>query len=260
VHETAEEEVIYPVVRSAEPGGDDHVARLCVTLDTHKFRFGVSKIGKLGGTTTTGQQHKIIVANSVDLDRGVASRRADTNGQRRTFTEAKAGFQDVGVHAAIAALVAILIAVYVGDADLDASDGWRYASWVAAAYIVSRGLAKLGTREPYAERFDKHFSDGATRGLDAMVDSTSPDIAARPSGACQTAPTPAGPHGDRTLSLRSGGSDPRFDLTRGRRSPALYAKPTSLAKEVSDMNRLAERLGYLWQRYVAWRDPRPFNR
>jgi hypothetical protein len=29
---------------------------------------------------------------------------------------------------------------------------------------------------------------------------------------------------------------------------------------VSDMNRLAERLGYLWQQYVAWRGPRPFNR
>jgi hypothetical protein len=26
------------------------------------------------------------------------------------------------------------------------------------------------------------------------------------------------------------------------------------------MTRLAERLGYLWQRYVAWYDPRPFNR
>jgi hypothetical protein len=56
---------------------------------------------------------------------------------------------------AIAAIVAILIATYVADADLDANDGWKYMSWVAVAYIVSRGLAKLGTREPYAERFDK---------------------------------------------------------------------------------------------------------
>jgi hypothetical protein len=39
----------------------------------------------------------------------------------------------------------------VGDADLDASDGWRYASWAAAADIVSRGLAKLGAREPYTD-------------------------------------------------------------------------------------------------------------
>jgi hypothetical protein len=52
---------------------------------------------------------------------------------------------------AIAMIVALVVAVYVADADLDAADGWRYASWVAAAYIVSRGLAKLGTREPYTD-------------------------------------------------------------------------------------------------------------
>jgi hypothetical protein len=42
----------------------------------------------------------------------------------------------------------------VADADLGANEGWRYIAWVAAAYIVSRGLAKLGTREPYAERLN----------------------------------------------------------------------------------------------------------
>ena len=72
------------------------------------------------------------------------------------------GFLDVGQTAlrglkttefmlTIAMIVALVVAVYVADADLDAADGWRYASWVAAAYIVSRGLAKLGTREPYTD-------------------------------------------------------------------------------------------------------------
>ena len=55
---------------------------------------------------------------------------------------------------ALAAIVAILIASYVADADFGANDGWKYIAWVAAAYIVSRGLAKLGTRQPYTERFD----------------------------------------------------------------------------------------------------------
>lgn len=96
-----------------------------------------------------------MVTNRMDLDTGVASRRADSNGQRRTFTETKVGFKTTEFMLATAAIVAILIATYVGDADLDATDGWRYASWVAAAYIVSRGLAKLGTREPYAERSDQ---------------------------------------------------------------------------------------------------------
>ena len=87
----------------------------------------------------------------MDFDTGVASRRTDRPTGRTTFTETKAGFKTTEFLLTLAAIVAILVAVYVGDADLDATDGWRYASWVAAACIVSRGLAKLGTREPYTD-------------------------------------------------------------------------------------------------------------
>lgn len=52
----------------------------------------------------------------------------------------------------VVAILAILIATYVDDTDLGANEGWKYATWVAVAYILSRGLAKLGTREPYSER------------------------------------------------------------------------------------------------------------
>jgi hypothetical protein len=90
-----------------------------------------------------------MATHQMDLDTGVAGRRTDRYTEHSTFTETKAGFKTTEFLMTIAAIVAILVAVYVGDADLDASDGWRYASWVAAAYIVSRGLAKLGTREPY---------------------------------------------------------------------------------------------------------------
>jgi hypothetical protein len=86
-----------------------------------------------------------------DLDNGEVSRPTTRHPGRRTFTETKAGFKTTEFLAMLAMIAAILVAVYVGDADLDASDGWRYASWVAAAYIVSRGLAKLGSREPYTE-------------------------------------------------------------------------------------------------------------
>jgi hypothetical protein len=87
----------------------------------------------------------------IDFDSGVASRQTDWHAERKTFTETKAGFKTTEFLLTLAAIVAILVAVYVGDADLDATDGWRYASWVAAAYIVSRGLAKLGSREPYTD-------------------------------------------------------------------------------------------------------------
>jgi hypothetical protein len=87
----------------------------------------------------------------MDFDTGVASRQTERHAGRTTFTETKAGFKTTEFLLTLAAIVAILVAVYVSDADLDATDGWRYASWVAAAYIVSRGLAKLGTREPYTD-------------------------------------------------------------------------------------------------------------
>jgi hypothetical protein len=72
--------------------------------------------------------------------------------RRRTFTETKAGYMTTEFFLAIAAIVAILVATYVADADLGANEGWKYAAWVAVAYIVSRGLSKAGTREPYVDR------------------------------------------------------------------------------------------------------------
>lgn len=90
-----------------------------------------------------------------DLTAGVEpGRRPRAFRRGRTYTETKEGFKTTEFMLALAAIVAILIATYVADADLGANDGWKYIAWVAAAYIVSRGLAKLGTREPYTERFD----------------------------------------------------------------------------------------------------------
>jgi hypothetical protein len=85
-----------------------------------------------------------------DVDSG---RNAPRRGNR-TFTETKAGFKTTELMLAIVAIAAILIATYVVDADLGANEGWRYATWVAVAYILSRGLAKAGTREPYSDNVD----------------------------------------------------------------------------------------------------------
>lgn len=94
-----------------------------------------------------------MATHSADLGAGVGADRRVVG--RRTFTETKLGIKTTEFLLTIAMIVALVVAVYVGDADLDAADGWKYASWVAAAYIVSRGLAKLGTREPYTESFDQ---------------------------------------------------------------------------------------------------------
>jgi len=73
-------------------------------------------------------------------------------GTRRTFTETKLGFKTSEFLVMVGAIAGILIATYAdGDDTLTQNDGWRYAAFVAIAYIVSRGLAKLGTREPYTD-------------------------------------------------------------------------------------------------------------
>jgi|ERR687892_1578298 hypothetical protein len=88
-----------------------------------------------------------------DFESGEGARRGGRSGRGRTFTETRAGFKTTEFVMMLAVVVAILIATYVADADLGANEGWRYISWVAVAYIVSRGLAKAGTREPYGDRF-----------------------------------------------------------------------------------------------------------
>ncbi len=82
-----------------------------------------------------------------------AARSGSTDHGDDTYTETKLGFKTSEFLIMVAAAVAILVATYVdGDDTLTQNDGWRYASWVAVAYIVSRGLAKLGVREPYNSR------------------------------------------------------------------------------------------------------------
>jgi hypothetical protein len=69
--------------------------------------------------------------------------------ERRTFTETKLAFKTSEFLMAVVAIAAVLVATYSdGDDTLTQNDGWRYASWIAVAYVVSRGLAKLGVREP----------------------------------------------------------------------------------------------------------------
>jgi hypothetical protein len=106
-----------------------------------------------------------MATDRIDLETGAADRVNPQTGaapgrrtrgyeSRRTFTETKTGLKTTEMMVALATIVAILIATYVADADLGANEGWRYIAWVAVAYIVSRGLAKAATREPYRDRLD----------------------------------------------------------------------------------------------------------
>ena len=74
-----------------------------------------------------------------------------TTGVRRTFTETKLGFKTSEFYVMLVFVVGVLLATYADQDSLARDDGWFFAGLAVAAYIVSRGLAKLGTREPYDE-------------------------------------------------------------------------------------------------------------
>jgi hypothetical protein len=66
------------------------------------------------------------------------------------FTETKLGVKTSEFYMMLIFIAGALIAAYASSDDGFArEDAWRYSAWVAAAYVISRGLAKLGTREPY---------------------------------------------------------------------------------------------------------------
>jgi hypothetical protein len=86
----------------------------------------------------------------------------------RLTTETKHAFKTTEFWAMVAIVVGILIASWIvddgagGDA-FPAARGWLYVAIVASAYIVSRGLAKAGSNEPYwADRGD--LPGGSNRG------------------------------------------------------------------------------------------------
>ena len=74
---------------------------------------------------------------------------------RRLATETKASFKTTEFIAFVAVLVGILIAAAVVDqADaggLGAKQAWLYVTILTVGYMVSRGLAKSGTPQPYDE-------------------------------------------------------------------------------------------------------------
>jgi hypothetical protein len=100
-----------------------------------------------------------------DVVRGPATT-ADTGSRAgviaRLTTETKHAFKTTEFYAFLAVVAGILIAAaVVGDDNgargdqFGARSAWLYVAIVAVGYMVSRGLAKAGSREPYwADRDD----------------------------------------------------------------------------------------------------------
>jgi hypothetical protein len=74
---------------------------------------------------------------------------------RRLTTETKASFKTTEFFAYLVVLAGILIAAGVVDeannGGLGAKQAWLYVTILTVGYMVSRGLAKAGSRQPYDE-------------------------------------------------------------------------------------------------------------
>ena len=75
---------------------------------------------------------------------------------RRLSTETKASFKTTELFAYLAVLAGTLISAGVVDeanaGGFGAKQAWLYATILTVGYMVSRGLAKAGSREPREDR------------------------------------------------------------------------------------------------------------
>jgi hypothetical protein len=67
---------------------------------------------------------------------------------RRLSTETKASVKTSELIAFVAAVVGVLVAAQISD-EFGAQDAWFYVALLTIGYMVSRGLAKSGSRDFY---------------------------------------------------------------------------------------------------------------
>jgi hypothetical protein len=97
-------------------------------------------------------------ARDEDLVRG-----GSPNGvsRQRRSTETKAAFKTTELIAYVAAVAAVLIAALVLDQNdaggMGGRQAWLYVTILTVGYMISRGLAKSGSRDPY---WDEDRRDG----------------------------------------------------------------------------------------------------
>jgi len=88
-------------------------------------------------------------------DRDVHAGAAIARNDRRISTETKSAFKTTEMIAYVVTVIGVLVAAAVVDnADaggLGAKQAWLYVTILTVGYMVSRGLAKSGSREPYDE-------------------------------------------------------------------------------------------------------------
>ena len=75
---------------------------------------------------------------------------ADVRPERRVSTETKSSYKTTELIAYVVAVLGVLIAsAMVDSSDFGAQEAWFYVTLLTIGYMVSRGLAKAGSRDFY---------------------------------------------------------------------------------------------------------------
>jgi hypothetical protein len=69
--------------------------------------------------------------------------------ERQKSTESKSAYKTTEFVVYVLAVLGVLIASMVVDQSFGADPAWRYVTYLTVGYMISRGLAKAGSREPY---------------------------------------------------------------------------------------------------------------
>jgi hypothetical protein len=88
------------------------------------------------------------------MSQSVRSTDAPAASSRRVSTETKAATKTTELIAFVVVTVAMLIASNIIDG-FDAQHAWLYASLLTIGYMISRGLAKSGSRDFYDDTNDR---------------------------------------------------------------------------------------------------------
>jgi hypothetical protein len=77
--------------------------------------------------------------------------------ERRISTETKSSYKTTELIAYVVAVIGVLVAAALTDtSDFGTQEAWFYVTLLTIGYMVSRGLAKSGSREHYDDTVGGH--------------------------------------------------------------------------------------------------------
>ena len=71
--------------------------------------------------------------------------------ETRKSTETKSAYKTTELIVYVLAVLGVLIASMIVDQSFGADPAWRYVTYLTVGYMISRGLAKAGSKEPYRD-------------------------------------------------------------------------------------------------------------